>query len=121
MRSTGTNAGVSGIEQVATVFSKPSLQSLLLNTCPSGYIAQASSSTAIQEAFRFWPHNPLASPRLFTHHTGRYHTLSWRCQLGWYEPRWSARMTYKEFAETASSAQVRYYNNYVTRLIAERR
>jgi len=30
-------------------------------------------------------------------------------------------MTYKEFAETASSAQVRYYNNYVTRLIAERR
>jgi hypothetical protein len=30
-------------------------------------------------------------------------------------------MTYKEFAETASSAQVRYHNNYVTRLIAERR
>jgi hypothetical protein len=29
-------------------------------------------------------------------------------------------MTYKEFAETASSAQVRYRNNYVTRLIAER-
>src|SRR5262245_20834351 len=37
------------------------------------------------------------------------------------EPRWSARMTYQEFAATASSAQVRYYNNYVTRLIAERR
>jgi hypothetical protein len=30
-------------------------------------------------------------------------------------------MTYKEFAEKASSAQARYYNNYVTRLIAERR
>jgi hypothetical protein len=30
-------------------------------------------------------------------------------------------MTYKEFAETASSAQVRYHNNYVTRLVAERR
>jgi hypothetical protein len=30
-------------------------------------------------------------------------------------------MTYKEFAERASGAQVRYYNNYVTRLIAERR
>ena len=29
-------------------------------------------------------------------------------------------MTYKEFAETASSAHVRYRNNYVTRLIAER-
>jgi hypothetical protein len=29
-------------------------------------------------------------------------------------------MTYKEFAETASRARVRYYNNYVTRLIAER-
>jgi hypothetical protein len=29
-------------------------------------------------------------------------------------------MTYKEFAATASSAQVRYHNNYVTRLIAER-
>lgn len=29
-------------------------------------------------------------------------------------------MTYKEFAETASSAQVRYHNNYVTRLIAVR-
>jgi hypothetical protein len=30
-------------------------------------------------------------------------------------------MTYKEFATTAASAQVRYHNNYVTRLIAERR
>jgi hypothetical protein len=30
-------------------------------------------------------------------------------------------MTYKEFAEAASSAQVHYYDNYVTRLIAERR
>jgi hypothetical protein len=30
-------------------------------------------------------------------------------------------MTYREFAETASSARVRYHNNYVTRLIAERR
>ena len=30
-------------------------------------------------------------------------------------------MTYKEFAAAASSAQVRYHNNYVTRLIAERR
>jgi hypothetical protein len=30
-------------------------------------------------------------------------------------------MTYKEFAESASSAHARYYNNYVTRLIAERR
>jgi hypothetical protein len=30
-------------------------------------------------------------------------------------------MTYKEFAATATSAYVRYYNNYVTRLIAERR
>jgi hypothetical protein len=30
-------------------------------------------------------------------------------------------MTYKEFAEAASSAQARYYNNFVTRLIAERR
>ena len=30
-------------------------------------------------------------------------------------------MTYKEFAASASSAQVRYHNNYVTRLIAERR
>jgi hypothetical protein len=30
-------------------------------------------------------------------------------------------MTYKEFAATAASAQARYYNNYVTRLIAERR
>jgi hypothetical protein len=30
-------------------------------------------------------------------------------------------MTYKEFAATASTAQVRYHNNYVTRLIAERR
>jgi transposase-like protein len=30
-------------------------------------------------------------------------------------------MTYKEFAATAASAQVRYRNNYVTRLIAERR
>ena len=30
-------------------------------------------------------------------------------------------MTYKEFAETASSAQVCYHNNYVTHLIAERR
>ena len=30
-------------------------------------------------------------------------------------------MTYKEFAKTASSAQVRYHNNYATRLIAERR
>ena len=29
-------------------------------------------------------------------------------------------MTYKEFVETASSAQVRYHNNYVTRLIAVR-
>jgi hypothetical protein len=29
-------------------------------------------------------------------------------------------MTYKEFAEAASSAQVRYHDNYVTRLIAER-
>jgi len=29
-------------------------------------------------------------------------------------------MTYKEFAATASSAYVRYRNNYVTRLIAER-
>lgn len=29
-------------------------------------------------------------------------------------------MTYKEFAATASSAQVKYHNNYVTRLIAER-
>jgi len=29
-------------------------------------------------------------------------------------------MTYKEFAETASRASVRYRNNYVTRLIAER-
>jgi hypothetical protein len=29
-------------------------------------------------------------------------------------------MTYKEFAETASSAHVGYRNNYVTRLIAER-
>jgi hypothetical protein len=29
-------------------------------------------------------------------------------------------MTYKEFAEAASSAQVRYHNNYVTRLIAVR-
>jgi hypothetical protein len=30
-------------------------------------------------------------------------------------------MTHKEFAARASSAQVHYYNNYVTRLIAERR
>jgi transposase-like protein len=30
-------------------------------------------------------------------------------------------MTYKEFAAMAASAQVRYHNNYVTRLIAERR
>jgi hypothetical protein len=30
-------------------------------------------------------------------------------------------MTYKEFATTAATAQVRYHNNYVTRLIAERR
>ena len=30
-------------------------------------------------------------------------------------------MTYREFAASASSAQVRYHNNYVTRLIAERR
>lgn len=30
-------------------------------------------------------------------------------------------MTYKEFAARATSAQVRYYNNYVTRLMAERR
>ena len=30
-------------------------------------------------------------------------------------------MTYKEFAETAKDAWVRYHNNYVTRLIAERR
>jgi len=29
-------------------------------------------------------------------------------------------VTYKEFAASASSAQVRYHNNYVTRLIAER-
>jgi hypothetical protein len=29
-------------------------------------------------------------------------------------------MTYKEFAKAASSAQVRYHNNYVTRLIAVR-
>jgi hypothetical protein len=29
-------------------------------------------------------------------------------------------MTYKEFAAAASSAQVKYHNNYVTRLIAER-
>jgi hypothetical protein len=29
-------------------------------------------------------------------------------------------MTYKEFAEVASSTQVRYHNNYVTRLIAVR-
>jgi hypothetical protein len=29
-------------------------------------------------------------------------------------------MTYKEFAEAASSTQVRYHNNYVTRLIAVR-
>ena len=30
-------------------------------------------------------------------------------------------MTYKEFAATGASAQVRYHNNYVTRLLAERR
>jgi hypothetical protein len=30
-------------------------------------------------------------------------------------------MTYREFAATAASAQVRYHNNYVTRLIAQRR
>jgi hypothetical protein len=30
-------------------------------------------------------------------------------------------MTYKEFAEPAADARVRYHNNYVTRLIAERR
>ena len=30
-------------------------------------------------------------------------------------------MTYKEFVATAASAQVRYHNNYVTRLVAERR
>jgi hypothetical protein len=30
-------------------------------------------------------------------------------------------MTYKEFAATATTAQVRYHNNYVTWLIAERR
>jgi hypothetical protein len=30
-------------------------------------------------------------------------------------------VTYKEFADTAASARVRYQNNYVTRLIAERR
>jgi hypothetical protein len=30
-------------------------------------------------------------------------------------------MTYKQFAERASGARVRYRNNYVTRLIAERR
>jgi hypothetical protein len=30
-------------------------------------------------------------------------------------------MTYKEYAATASSARVRYHNNYATRLIAERR
>jgi hypothetical protein len=30
-------------------------------------------------------------------------------------------MTYKEFAEAAAGSQVRYHNNYVTRLIAERR
>jgi hypothetical protein len=29
-------------------------------------------------------------------------------------------MTYKEFAAAASTAQVKYHNNYVTRLIAER-
>ncbi|HXH14338.1 MAG TPA: hypothetical protein VNP04_31820 [Alphaproteobacteria bacterium] len=29
-------------------------------------------------------------------------------------------MTYKEFAAAATKAQVRYHNNYVTRLIAER-
>jgi hypothetical protein len=29
-------------------------------------------------------------------------------------------MTYKEFAAAAASSQVRYQNNYVTRLIAER-
>ena len=31
-----------------------------------------------------------------------------------------AIVTYREFAASASSAQVRYHNNYVTRLIAER-
>jgi hypothetical protein len=30
-------------------------------------------------------------------------------------------MTFKEFAATATTAHVRYHNNYVTRLIAERR
>jgi hypothetical protein len=30
-------------------------------------------------------------------------------------------MTYREFAATAASAEVRYHNNYVTRLIAQRR
>jgi hypothetical protein len=29
-------------------------------------------------------------------------------------------VTYREFTAMASNAQVRYYNNYVTRLIAER-
>jgi hypothetical protein len=29
-------------------------------------------------------------------------------------------VTYKEFAAAASTAQVKYHNNYVTRLIAER-
>jgi hypothetical protein len=29
-------------------------------------------------------------------------------------------MTYKEFAAVATTAQVRYHNNYVTRLVAER-
>jgi hypothetical protein len=30
-------------------------------------------------------------------------------------------MTYREFAATATTAHVNYHNNYVTRLIAERR
>jgi hypothetical protein len=29
-------------------------------------------------------------------------------------------MTYREFAASAANAQVRYHNNYVTRLVAER-
>jgi hypothetical protein len=30
----------------------------------------------IHQAFRIWPHIPLASPRFFAHHTGRYHPLA---------------------------------------------
>ena len=85
-----------------------------------GHIAQASSSTASYQAFLVWLHISLASPGLITHDRDHDEAFPGEAKGGRYDPRWSPRMTYKEFAETASSAQVRYHNNYVTRLIAER-